>query len=266
MHIGKQESLFKTLSSETRLKIMDLLGKEERGLRFSKISQALDIHSSTLEDHLKRLVENGIISHTDNRYISTLNSLRFRHFIESISSDELNNYMSSHLMTIENRKLADELWKLDFTLMTDLLSIIRKAQTSFTTDSEWGFLGGSMNMRLEQSFFELWDPDLKGIALDAVFTPEGIEDIISMNLGNLFFDAVSPDKINIYTIPECNWAIAGNKKGGLLFLPDLQFKVDFTQCLCFESERGRKWLMKVFEHLKSRSSIINPKELRKILG
>ncbi len=266
MNLKLSEELFKTVGSETRLRIMHLLDTNMEGLRFSEISANLEIHPSTLEDHLKRLLDGEVISHYDGKYFPTLNTSRFLRFSDSLSSGSKNQYLATHQMVIEDTKLREEFWNLDYIVLTDLLSIVSKAKASFTEGISYGFIGGEMDMKLEQSFFELWQPNIGDAEVDVVFTEKGVQDIVELDVGNLFMQAANPLKTNIYVIDECTWAIGGSDKGGLLYLTGLTGHVDYQQALCFESEEGINWLRNVFLLLKAKARKMEYSEIKRILS
>ncbi|MFW9918861.1 MAG: helix-turn-helix domain-containing protein [Candidatus Thorarchaeota archaeon] len=266
MDFATSENLFKSAASETRLRVMQLLADHEKGMRFSEITSGLEIHPSTLEDHLKKLVESELIAHQDSMYLPTLNTMRFIRFSKSLSSSSKNRYLSTHMMAIEDRQLREEFWQLDYVVLTDILSIVAKAKDSFTEDISFGFIGGTMNMKLEQSFFELWEPNIGNAVIDVVFTKSGVKDIIQLDVGDLFMKATNPLKTNIYVVEDCSWAIGGSDKGGLLYLPGLDAQVDFHQALCFETTEGIKWLRRVFETLRSKSQKMDFSEMKRILN
>jgi Mn-dependent DtxR family transcriptional regulator len=66
--------LLKILASETLLGILGLLLKEQRVLRFTDNARALDIYPSSLEDHLKRLVENNLVVHAEGISLANVNT------------------------------------------------------------------------------------------------------------------------------------------------------------------------------------------------
>ena len=122
-----------------------------------------------------------------------------------------------------------------------------------------------MDMRLEQSFFELWKPKLHNVSIEAAFTEKGIKDIIELELGHLFFGSIDPNKLSLYIIEDCNYAVAGTQEGGFLFLPDLSNEIDFRQCLSFTSKEGVEWLTKVFHNLKSDAQKLTQQDIERLL-
>ncbi|MGY5876089.1 MAG: helix-turn-helix domain-containing protein [Candidatus Thorarchaeota archaeon] len=260
MHLHNEE-LLKVLASETRLKVIEAILDQEKGMRFNEIARALEIYPSTLEDHLKRLVESRFIVHIDNRYLSNINTTHAAWLIESLSAVTNDSYFSTHQLSIKDVDLRSKFHSLSYEVYRDLLSILGKAKETFVQDVKLGYLGGSMNMKIEQGFFELWQPDFKETEVEAVFTKQGIGDLKKMEHPEKFIDAVDPSKTRIYVIDECDYAIGGCERGGFLFLPDLHSKVDFNSCLCFETDEGIKWLRSLFESLKARSQKVSIEEL-----
>ena len=101
------ENQFKVLASETRLRIVDVLLQNSPGLRFSEIAKALDIYPSTLEDHLKRLVNVGFISHKDGTYQCNVNTERVFILVKTLNDNNAHNYFSSHFLAVDDESLKE---------------------------------------------------------------------------------------------------------------------------------------------------------------
>jgi predicted transcriptional regulator len=253
--------LLKTLASEIRLDIVELLLSRPDGLRFSDIAKALKIYPSTLEDHLSRLTDSNLLIHSENRYIANINTEVASRLAQSLAPVRDEPYFATHKLTIKNSELKDRFHLLRFEIYRDLLSILTKAKNTFSEGIQMGFLGGTMDMHLEQGFFELWNPSFKHASMEAVFTQEGVKDLKNLNHPELFIEAIDPSKIKIYLVDNCDYALSGCERGGFLFLPQHDSKVDFSSCLCFEDPVGTKWLRDVFESLKAQSIEIGIEEL-----
>ncbi|MHA2206532.1 MAG: helix-turn-helix domain-containing protein [Candidatus Thorarchaeota archaeon] len=253
--------LLKTLASDTRLGIIQLLLSKPDGHRFNEIAKALDILPSTLEAHVKRLLDHEMIAHIENRYVANINTEITLWILNALSPISDEPYFSTHKMTIEERQLRTRFHTLNYEVYNDLLSILTKAKDTFSEGIEMGFLGGSMDMQLEQGFFDLWKPSFKHTSVEAVFTREGIEDLKNLEHPERFIDAVNPSKTKVFLVEKCDFAIGGCERGGFLFLPKPGAEVDFNSCLCFEDSEGAKWLKDVFDALKAQSFEITIEDL-----
>lgn len=253
--------LLKTLASETRLDIINLLISEPDGLRFIDIANALKIYPSTLEDHLKRLVERKMIVHWENRYLANINTERASWIVSALVPIRNEAFFATHRLTIGDLELRNKIQSLNFEIYSDLLSIMSKASETLFQGIETCFLGGALDMNLEQGFFELLNPSLKSTHVEAVFTREGLEDLRRLDGLERIIDAMDLSQVQLYVIENCDFVIGGSERGGLLFLPQNNSKVDFNSCLYFEDSAGIEWLRAVFEFLRTRSDKIGTEAL-----
>lgn len=253
--------ILKTLASETRMKVIELLLSTPEGLRFTDIAKALDIYPSTLEDHLKRLVNRKLLLHVEDRYLANMNAELASRAIMQLAPIVDEPYFATHKLTVEHPELKERFHSLTYTIYHDVLSVLSKAKDTFDAGIERGFFGGTMDMRLEEGFFELWNPTFKNARVEGIFTKQGIEDLKKLRHPEIFIDAVEPSRIELYLVDDCDFALGGSDQGGFLFLPTYDGTVDFTSCLCFESPEGVMWLQEVFDDLRARSKRIDFKEL-----
>ena len=258
------ENQFKVLASETRLRIVDVLLQDGIGLRFSEIAKALDIYPSTLEDHLKRLVEVGFISHKDGMYRCNVNTERVYKLAKSLSDNTSHTYFSTHSLTVDDESLRDRFLGLKYDGVYDLLSLMNKAKTIVEGGMTSAIAGGAMDMQLEVSFFEFYQMDLKETDIEVLFTKLILDELRKIENKELFFKGFTPSRTRFYIVDDCNIAMMASESFGALFLPLLEGKVDFTQGLFFSNRTSVKWLHDLFDYLKSQGEELSPKEMRKV--
>ncbi len=255
--------LLKTLASETRIGIVELLLSRPDGLRFSDIAKSLKTYPSTLEDHLRRLVEAQIIVHVGDRYLANMNTEVASWIVNSLAPIRDEEFFATHRLTLGDPKLRADIQSLDYEIYRDLISILSKVKEILSPGIKTCFLGGDVDMRLEQGFFDLWSPTFKDTNVEAVLTQKGAEDFMHLDHPDRLMEAMDPSRIRFYVVDECDFAVGGCERGGFLFLPLHDTRVDFNSCLCFESPAGTEWLRNVFESLRARSVEIRMEELLK---
>lgn len=258
------ENQFKVLGSETRLRVVDVILQNSGGLRFSEIAKALDIYPSTLEDHLKRLVDAGFISHTDNIYRCNVNTERVYQLAKSLHDCCEPPYFSSHVLSIDNESLKERFLKLKYDGVFDLISLMNKVKSVIDGGLTIAKAGGAMDMHLEVSFFEFYPMDLKETDVELLFTKSLLEGFLKFENKELFFKGLNPDKTRIHVVDDCRIAMMTSEGFGALFLPALDGKVDFTQGIFFSDQASVDWLHGLFDYLKSTGDEISPKEIRKV--
>jgi predicted transcriptional regulator len=253
--------LLKTLASKTRLSIIDLLLSEPDGLRFSDIAEALKIYPSTLEDHLRLLVDKRMIVHFEDRYIANMSTEAASWIVRSLAPIRDEEFFATHQLTTGDAELKRKLGLLDYEILHDLISILTKAKDVLFQGVKTCFLGGALDMRLEEGFFGLWNPTFEGIDVEVVFTRGGLEALKGLDSPERFMQSMDLSRLQLSVVDECSFAIGGCEKGGLLFLPRHDSKVDFNSCLCFESPAGIDWLRAVFDSLQAQSVKIGVHQL-----
>ena len=261
MFHSEDVELLRTLASETRLGIVNLLLSQPDGLRFIDIANALKIYPSTLEDHLRRLVDRKMIVHWENRYLANMNTEMASWIVSALGPIRDEAYFATHRLAIGDLELRTGIQSIDYKIYHDLLSILAKAKDVLFQGINTCFLGGAMDMQLEQGFFELLNPTLRSACIEAVFTQEGLEDLKRLAQLEWITDAMDLSQVRLYVVDKCDFVIGGSERGGILFLPQHDSKIDFNSCLYFESSAGIEWLRAVFESLRARAVEIGPETL-----
>ncbi|TFG27486.1 ArsR family transcriptional regulator [Candidatus Thorarchaeota archaeon] len=258
------ENQFKVLGSETRLRVVNALIQSRGGLRFSEIAKALDIYPSTLEDHLKRLVESGIISRTDQIYRSTMNTERVYQIVKSLNDTCDSTYFSTHILSIDNDSLKERFLTLKFDCVYDLLSLMNRSKDVIDNGMKLAKAGGAMDMQLETSFFEFYPIDLKDTDVEVIFTKSILDDFLEVENKELFFKGFNPKRTRLYVVDDCSVAMMTSESFGALFLSNLDGTMDFTKGLFFSDQNAVGWLHDLFDYLKSTGEEFSPKEIRKV--
>ncbi len=258
------ENQFKVLGSATRLQVIDLLLQNKEGLRFSEIAKKLDIYPSTLEDHLKRLIDAEFISHMDGRYQSNVNTERVHLFARTMHDSCTPSYFSTHLLAIEEPSLKDRFLTLECDGVIDLLALMNKAKSIIDDGLSIAKVGGAMDMQLEVSFFEFYPMDLREADLEILFTKHLLEEFLQHEKRDLFMQGFNPKRSKIYIVDDCKFAMMTTTTHGALFLPHLNGKTDFTQGLFFSNPQAVDWLNDLFDYTKSKGDELSPREISKI--
>jgi len=264
MNFTTLENQFKVLGSETRLRVVTTLIRNKEGLRFSEIAKILDIYPSTLEDHLKRLVDTGFISHIDQIYKSNINTERVYQIAKSLNDYSDPTYFSTHILAIDDDSLKERFLTLKIDGVYSLLSLMNKAKTVVDSGMTMAKAGGAMDMELEVSFFEFYPMDLKEVDVELIFTKSVLEEFLEFDNKELFFAGLNPNHTRLYTVDECSVAMMTSESFGALFLPTINGLVDFTKGLFFSDQTSVQWLNDLFDYLKSTGKEISPKEIMKV--
>lgn len=258
------ENQFKILGSETRLRVIDVLLQHSGGLRFSEIAKTLGIYPSTLEDHLKRLVDAGLISHTDSIYRCNINTERVYNLTKNLSDYCNPTYFSTHTLLIDDEILKERFLTLKYDGVYDILSLMNKAKSVVDGGIAIAKAGGAMDMQLEISFFEFYPMDLKTTDIEVLFTKSILDAFLEIDKKELFFKGFDPKRTRLYVIDDCKIAMMTSDSFGALFLPTLDGNMDFSQGLFFSDSNSVSWLNDLFDYLKSKGEELSPKEMRKV--
>ncbi len=264
MEFTALENQFKVLASETRLRIVDALLQNNTGLRFSEIAKALDIYPSTLEDHLKKLVDVGFISRKDGIYLCNVNTERVYKLAKVLSDDCGYTYFTTHSLSVDDESLKERFLSLKYDGVFDLLSLMNKVRTIVDSGLTIAKAGGALDIQLEVSFFEFYQMDLKDTNIEVLFTKSILDDFMKIENKEIFFKGFDPNRTRLYIIDDCNIAILASESFGALFLPVLEGKVDFTQALLFSDQTSVDWLHDLFDFLKSQGEELSSKEMRNV--
>jgi predicted transcriptional regulator len=246
------------LRSRTRRQVLELLLHNIRGLRFSEIAKTLKIYPSTLEKHLAILVKSGTIAHHNRLYLPTLNSGRIWRALDGFLSMTPEPYLMTHTLLLEDETLRLEFRSLTFDVIPDLISIINRIRNDFERPQTLIQAGGQLDYQIGRSVYGSGLLSHKKTKVEIILTAQLINDIRERGEEELFLSQFDESKTQLYSIKECSLGMGVSDSSGFLFLPGLDYEIDFHQCLYTQSREGVAWLKKVFGHLKTQAQVFNP--------
>ncbi len=252
------EKTIGALKAQKRRQVVELLLENPQGLRFNEISRALSIYPSTLEKHLAKLVESLVISHHDGRYLATVNSIHISDAIKNLQRNGFIYYLSSHILLLDNHELRARFGSLIFEVIPDLISIINQIKSDFDETQVLIQAGGNLDYQIGKSIYQSGMLNHEKIQVELILTHELIDLIRSHGEENLFMNQFNDKTTRLYEIQECSLGIGVGESSGFLFLPRLDFEVDYHQCLYTRSSSSIAWLRDVFGYLKAQSQVFVP--------
>jgi len=252
------EDIVGAFRSYTRRQVIELLLENPRGLRFNEIARALSIYPSTLEKHLAKLARCRIISHHDNRYLSTVNSILIWEKFKNLQKIDSSSFLSSHILPIENYGLRDRFGSLNFEVILDLISIINQIKNDFDDTQNFIQAGGNLDYQIGKTVYGSGMLNHKNTRVEIILTRRLINQIQNREEENLFLSGFGEKTTWLYEIEKCDLGLGVGKSSGFLFLPKLDFEVDYNQCLYSKDPEALEWLRELFGHLKAQSQIFNP--------
>lgn len=252
------EEIIGAFKSQTRRQVVKLLLKHPRGLRFSEIARALSVYPSTLEKHLARLVRSGVISHHDNRYLSTVNSIIIWEKFKNLQEIDSRSYLDSHILLVENHDLRVRFGQLTFEVIPNLISVINQIKNDFNCTQEFIQAGGNLDYEIGKTVYGSGMLDHKNSRVELILTRELINQIQNQEEENLFLSRFDEKTTWLYEIEECDLGLGVGESSGFLFLPKLDFEIDYNQCLYTKDPTAIEWLRELFSHLIAQSQIFNP--------
>ncbi|TXT57855.1 MAG: hypothetical protein BAJATHORv1_10563 [Candidatus Thorarchaeota archaeon] len=254
--------VFKALASETRLRIILLLSKNKEAMRFSDIARELDIHKSTMEDHIRKLIDSGLISQHEGLYTSNINSEYCLTMMDVCSRVALDSYLSTHRLEIPDKQLQYEFTTLKFEVLTNILTLVERLQKELYNQPEYIRVGGALDMAIETSLLEIWQPDFKSIDSEFVFPKEVIESLKGLSADSVLIRNVSTDVTRLFYMKKpCNIGYGFTERGGVVFLPSLDNNLGFSQCLFLQGPRAVYWFNRLHRSLKEHAIEVQLKEL-----
>jgi len=252
------EEIVSSLKSQTRRQVVKLLLETPRGLRFSEIARTLNIHPSTLEKHLARLMKSRVISHFNDRYLSTVNSILIWEKIKNLQKIDNGSYLFSHILPLDNYELRDRFGSLNFKIIHDLISIINQIKTDFNDTQKLIQAGGNLDYQIGKSVYGSGMLNHNNTRVELILTRQLINQIQNLGEENLFLNKFDEKTTWLYEIEECNLGLGVGESSGFLFLPQLDFEIDYNQCLYTKDTAAIEWLREVFRLLKTQSQTFNP--------
>ncbi|MFW9845666.1 MAG: ArsR family transcriptional regulator [Candidatus Thorarchaeota archaeon] len=241
-----------------RRQVVELLLDNPRGLRFSEIARALSIYPSTLEKHLAKLVRSRIISHHDGRYLSTMNTILIWEKFKNLQKIGSSPFLSSHILPIKNHDLRVRFGSLTFEVIFDLISIINQIRNDFNETQELIQAGGNLDYHIGRTVYGSGMLNHKNSRVEIVLTHQLINQIQNREEENLFLSGFDEEATRLYEIETCDLGLGVGESSGFLFLPRLDFQIDYNQCLYTKDPEAIRWLRDLFAHLKQQSQIFNP--------
>lgn len=251
------EEIIGTLKSQTRRQVIELLLENPRGLRFSEIAGSLSIYPSTLEKHLAKLVRSRVISHHGVRYLSTVNSILVWDKFKNLQKIDSSSFFFSHILPIENHCLRDRFGSLTFEVIPDLISIINQIRNDFNDTQEIIQAGGNLDYHIGKSVYGSGMLNHKNKQVEIILTRQLINQIKNHEEENLFRSQFDEKTTRLYEIEDCNFGLGVAESSGFLFLPQLDLKIDYNQCLYTKDSEAIEWLREIFGHLRAQSQIFN---------
>jgi len=250
--------ILRVLKSTTRRRVLELLLENPYGLRFSEIAKTLEIYPSTLEKHLEKLVKSGVIAHHERLYLSTVYSGRICETLNGFLAIPPGHYLSTHTLLLDDPALLLEFRSLRFEVIPDLISIVNRIRKDFDNAQTLIQAGGQLDYSIGRSVYEFGMLSHRKTRVEVILTERLIDEIREQGNESLFLSQFDEQKTQLYAIQKCSLGIGVSESSGFLFLPGLDFEVDFHKCLYTGSREGVAWLKRVFGHLKKQARAFNP--------
>ncbi len=252
------DELFGILHSSIRLHIINLLINEKSELRFNEISKLLNINPSTLENHLKKLLSLGLITHENEKYYkANLNSEIIWFLINKFQQIKNNSYFSNHRIAELNSELLNTFLDLKFEILNNGISIASQFIDDFKKSSEILKIGGAIDLEFEENFMKIINLNFKNTKIEIILSEKNASNFLRLKNENLIFRDVPNSKISVYITTNPNLYLMILANSGFLFFPDLNFKLDYENCLYMKTNNGVNWLLKLFNYLKQKSKLIS---------
>ena len=118
--------------------------------------------------------------------------------------------------------------------------------------------GGRLDYRIGRSVYSSEMLSHKNSKVEMILTLDLIDEIQENKEENIFMNQFNEKHTNLYAIKECNLGLGVSQSAGFLYLPNIDFSIDFQQCLYTTDTEGINWLKKAFNFLKSQSKLFVP--------
>lgn len=254
--------IFTCLKSTKRLKILEFLLESESGLKFTEIAENLSIIPSTLEYHLKTLEDFNLISHYKNVYIQNAYSKLVWNIYNSLSNlNPIIFYLKNHKIPINNSRLLLQFLNSEPLVLSDIISMLKlMKEWSGSTISKFR-IAGSFNLELEEKIMRINDFATNILKLEIISTYQDFRKLIQYNHTDYFFSFADIKNTDLYLLDECNFYMgigdSDKEPFGILFLPNIENKIDYKKALLFNGKRNIIWLNELFEALKRNAKRIH---------
>ncbi|MFX1496941.1 MAG: hypothetical protein ACFFBH_05420 [Promethearchaeota archaeon] len=243
--------LFKSKKS---LKILDFFMNNHDFFHFNEIANQLKIRPSTLEYHIKRLTDLGLLIHIKNQYRSNAYTKLIWIAFHNLSKLEpLIPFLKTHNLPINNARLINQLFSLELKVIPDMISLLTLMKDKLAKNILKIQLAGIFDLRLEEKMMRFSELDFKIEGIEIITNYENFIKFINYENFEYFLSFSKLENIKLFLIDECNFYIAIADNIGILFLPKVNNIIDFQQCLLFEGENNLQWLKETFEWLKNQS-------------
>ena len=143
-------------------------------------------------------------------------------------------------------------------MIPDLISIINQIKNDFNDTQALIQAGGNLNYQVGKGVYESGMLSHKNTRVELILTQHLIDQIQLQEEESLFLSKFDEKTTWLYKIEKCSLGLGVGESSGFLFLPLLDFEVDYHQCLYTKSRDALKWLREVFGHLKAQSQVFNP--------
>ncbi len=253
--------IFKILKSKIRINILELLINNSQPLKFNELVKKLKISSSTLEYHLKKMTESGLLCHTEDQYFTNAYSnVIWSRVIEIPISHDILIYLKSHLLPILNIDLIREFNRTTPTLIPDLISLFLSLQNSVPRQILNLKLAGKLNLELEEKMIQMTNKEYDIESIEIITDYQNFKNLICYkNIGELFTNKMLAN-LKVSLIENINLYIAIFDEQGILCLPKIDNVIDYQECLFFNNSKGIEWLNHIFNYFKKFSKPIHYNE------
>ncbi|MEJ2248168.1 MAG: winged helix-turn-helix domain-containing protein [Candidatus Lokiarchaeota archaeon] len=243
--------LFGLFKSKKRIKILDLFLNNSNPLHFNEIAKKLSISPSTLEYHLKKLEEENLITHNEDLYAKNAYLKLIWNTLKGISNlSPLLPYLKTHTFPIDDPHIILKFINSNPVFIPDMITMLtymREKELEIYSKVE---IAGSFDLTLEERMMRLGAEEIKINEMEIISTYEDFRNFIFYENYEYFLSLTPIENIKLFMIDECNFyaAIAGNF--GILFLSDIESKIDYQRCLVFNGKQNIVWLNDFFDMLR----------------
>jgi predicted transcriptional regulator len=245
---------FGLFKSKKRLKILKFFMNNNGSFHFNEIAKELGILPSTLEYHIKQLTDLGLITHIDNQYRNNAYTKLIRGAFHGLSNlKPLINFLKTHDFPIINPILLNEFLLLKIQVIPDMVSLLSFMKDKVSKNLSKIQLAGIFNLELEEKMMRFSEWEFKIDEIEIITNYDNFIKFINYINFDYFLSFSNLDDIKLFLVKDCNFYMALLDEIGVLFLPEVNNRVDFQLCLVFEGERNIQWLRKVFKYLKNSS-------------
>ncbi|UYP44837.1 hypothetical protein NEF87_001122 [Candidatus Lokiarchaeum ossiferum] len=269
-------SMLTAIFHPIRCRIIEILLQEKGLVRFSELVKQTGMKSSSLEYHVKQMVENGIINHTVEGYSANGNS-QIAHGILSLTKLSQNDleYFKNHYFPFKDALMILRLMTTKPLVIPDLFSLLSSFQQYLTPHNLDICIGGSFDLDLEYRAMNFSDFKFQFANTEILSDRENFSQFLNHEHFSTFIKMVGSQKISIFILEKpLNFYFGVVNHLGIIFLPDLNDEIDYQKCLLFNTPEGIAILSSLIQTLKkkakkisiSRKMLEDPMQLKKLLN